>query len=118
MTSIVVSRMLLRRRHSRHNTQHAPQVPLSQALDRLLFTLFKEGIHYIPALLLVLHDPLPVMCPDTSRTENTICAFPNCQRSVWKDPDGSFSAYCGKGHRDAMAAQNVSGANILCKVTC
>ena len=49
-TSMVVSRMLFRRRHSRHNTQACTPFPLSQAVDRLLFTLFKEGNHHISAL--------------------------------------------------------------------
>ncbi|KAI0688516.1 hypothetical protein BC835DRAFT_308186 [Cytidiella melzeri] len=43
------------------------------------------------------------MCPDTKRTQATVCAFPNCTNTVWQDPDGSFSSYCGTTHKDAIA---------------
>ncbi|EPS93927.1 hypothetical protein FOMPIDRAFT_1135248 [Fomitopsis schrenkii] len=52
------------------------------------------------------------MCSDMSRTRNTICEFPGCSRTVWQDPDGSFSSYCGMTHRDAMKQLNGAG---LCK---
>lgn len=55
------------------------------------------------------------MCPDMSRSRDTICVFPGCQRTVWKDPDGSFSAFCGNGHRKAMASQTTAEVQ-LCKV--
>ncbi|KAI0715554.1 hypothetical protein C8Q72DRAFT_193777 [Fomitopsis betulina] len=42
------------------------------------------------------------MCSDASRTQNTECQYPSCQRGVWQDPDGSYSAYCGASHRDTM----------------
>ncbi|KZT01033.1 ADP-ribosylation [Laetiporus sulphureus 93-53] len=43
------------------------------------------------------------MCPDRSRNQNTPCKYPGCENTVWKDPDGSYSSYCGLTHRDAMA---------------
>ncbi|KAK7689602.1 hypothetical protein QCA50_007394 [Cerrena zonata] len=56
-----------------------------------------------------------MMCRDRSRSKDTICAFPDCLRNVWKDPDGSFSAFCGKQHRNAMISHPV-GTNIpVCK---
>ena len=42
------------------------------------------------------------MCSDASRAQNTTCQYPQCHRGVWQDPDGSYSAYCGASHRDAM----------------
>jgi hypothetical protein len=38
------------------------------------------------------------------------CAFPSCQRAVWKDAGGAYSLYCGTTHRDAMANARVGPA--------
>ncbi|KAI0056240.1 hypothetical protein BV25DRAFT_1640893 [Artomyces pyxidatus] len=54
------------------------------------------------------------MCSDTSRGASTICQYPTCDKNVWRDPDGSFSSYCGMTHRLAMA--NISPA-AMCKVS-
>lgn len=55
------------------------------------------------------------MCgPDTTRSERTLCAYPNCRRTVWQDANGVFSSYCGASHRDAMANKLSSGS--LCQV--
>jgi hypothetical protein len=64
-------------------------------------------------------DPLTstTMCPDTSRGPASRCLYPGCDRSVWQDPDGSFSSFCGRAHRDAMRnlpdSQRPAG---MCKV--
>lgn len=55
------------------------------------------------------------MCSDTTRTQDTVCAFPNCISKVWQDPDGSFSSFCGLTHRDAMATQINQTALPTCK---
>ncbi|PCH44628.1 ADP-ribosylation [Wolfiporia cocos MD-104 SS10] len=44
------------------------------------------------------------MCSDTSRGSDTLCEYPGCRRTVWKDPDGSYSSYCGTAHRNAVAS--------------
>ncbi|KAI0799816.1 hypothetical protein BC629DRAFT_199737 [Irpex lacteus] len=54
------------------------------------------------------------MCPDKTRTQDTICAFSNCTSKVWQDPDGSFSSYCGITHRDAAIA--LADPVMMCKV--
>ena len=59
--------------------------------------------------------PPPFMCrPDTTRNEQTLCAYPNCKRTVWQDADGVFSSYCGASHRDAMTEKLPEGH--LCQV--
>ncbi|KAH9830133.1 uncharacterized protein C8Q71DRAFT_379538 [Rhodofomes roseus] len=58
----------------------------------------------------------PRMCADTLRTQDTTCQYPGCQRSVWQDPDGSYSSYCGTTHRDAMKLLNSEESVQLCKV--
>ncbi|KAI0794920.1 hypothetical protein C8Q75DRAFT_748043 [Abortiporus biennis] len=57
------------------------------------------------------------MCPDTSRTEMTTCSYTGCSRRVWQDPDGSFSLYCSKNHRDA-AVMSLPSAQVCqhCKI--
>lgn len=55
------------------------------------------------------------MCSDATRNSATVCSFPNCRRAVWQDPDGSYSSYCGRGHRDAMAQVNTNNQAQLCK---
>ncbi|KZT64780.1 ADP-ribosylation [Daedalea quercina L-15889] len=34
------------------------------------------------------------------------CQYPGCNRDVWQGSGGSCSAFCGKGHRDAMQRLN------------
>lgn len=46
------------------------------------------------------------MNSDSIRNSQTLCAYPGCIKTVWQDPDGSYSQFCGKGHRDAMAVNN------------
>ncbi|KAI0087589.1 hypothetical protein BDY19DRAFT_237781 [Irpex rosettiformis] len=55
------------------------------------------------------------MCSDTSRTQDTICAFPNCNNRVWQDPDGSYSSYCGTTHRDAAVLSDPAAMCKRCK---
>jgi len=43
------------------------------------------------------------MCPDTQRAATTECQYPGCTKPVWRDPDGSYSSFCGNTHRLAMA---------------
>lgn len=56
----------------------------------------------------------PGMCPDAARTRDTLCVYPGCTSKVWKDPDGSFSLFCGLTHRNAMAVNG--GTLTTCKV--
>ncbi|KAF8504553.1 hypothetical protein F5888DRAFT_762813 [Russula emetica] len=44
------------------------------------------------------------MCPDTHRVATTQCQYPGCTKPVWRDPDGSYSSFCGNAHRFAMAS--------------
>lgn len=55
------------------------------------------------------------MCPDTQRAATTQCQYPGCTKSVWKDPDGSYSSFCGNTHRLAMA-NNPRSQSRMCKV--
>ena len=55
------------------------------------------------------------MCPDVSRNQNTLCIYPQCNKPVWKDPDGSFSQFCGRTHRDGMP-KLPSQPSVVCKV--
>jgi hypothetical protein len=55
------------------------------------------------------------MCPDTQRSASTRCQYPGCTNTVWKDPDGSYSSFCGNTHRLAMAS-NPRSQSRLCKV--
>jgi len=34
----------------------------------------------------------------------TLCEYPDCTRTVWQDPDGTYSSFCGNIHRFAMAS--------------
>ncbi|KAI9465774.1 hypothetical protein BJY52DRAFT_1143683 [Lactarius psammicola] len=43
------------------------------------------------------------MCSDTQRGPTTVCQYPGCTKTVWQDPDGSYSSFCGNAHRFAMA---------------
>ncbi|KAH9975493.1 hypothetical protein BGW80DRAFT_1297337 [Lactifluus volemus] len=43
------------------------------------------------------------MCSDTQRASTTQCKYPDCTKAVWRDPDGSYSSFCGNYHRLAMA---------------
>jgi len=55
------------------------------------------------------------MCPDTQRSATTSCQYPGCSRPVWRDPDGSYSSFCGNAHRLAMASHPRSQSR-MCKV--
>ncbi|KZT66592.1 hypothetical protein DAEQUDRAFT_730004 [Daedalea quercina L-15889] len=54
-------------------------------------------------------------------SQNTTCCYPGCQKGVWQNPDGSYSAFCSKKHRDAMTVQQQpwnglnAGGTKLCK---
>jgi len=54
------------------------------------------------------------MCPDTQRGPTTECQYPGCTKTVWKDPDGSYSLFCGNAHRFAMA-NNPRSQSQMCK---
>ncbi|GBE87736.1 hypothetical protein SCP_1104130 [Sparassis crispa] len=45
------------------------------------------------------------------RTADTQCSYPDCSKTVWQDPDGSYSAYCSRSHLEK--AQFTAGE--LCK---
>lgn len=51
------------------------------------------------------------MYSDLFRTDDTVCAYPRCTKTVWKDPNGSFSLFCGRSHRDEMSKIS----DIVCK---
>lgn len=55
------------------------------------------------------------MCPDTYRAATTECQYPGCTKPVWRDPDGSYSSFCGNTHRLAMA-NNPRSQSGTCKV--
>ena len=55
------------------------------------------------------------MCPDTQRASTTECQYPGCTKPVWRDPDGSYSSFCGNTHRLAMA-NNPRSQSGTCKV--
>ena len=56
------------------------------------------------------------MCSDTSRGATTQCQYPGCTKAVWKDPDGSYSSFCGNTHRFAMASNPRAPQSRTCKV--
>ena len=52
---------------------------------------------------------------DMVQNERTLCAYPQCTRTVWRGADGVFSMYCGITHRDAMAKK--MAPEMLCIVS-
>ncbi|KAN0124651.1 hypothetical protein V8E53_015719 [Lactarius tabidus] len=54
------------------------------------------------------------MSPDTQRGPTTKCQYPGCTKTVWKDPDGSYSLFCGNAHRFAMV-NNSRSQSSMCK---
>jgi len=54
------------------------------------------------------------MSPDTQRSASTHCQYPGCTKTVWQDPNGSYSSFCGNTHRLAMAS-NPRSQSRLCQ---
>ncbi|CCM01087.1 uncharacterized protein FIBRA_03135 [Fibroporia radiculosa] len=50
---------------------------------------------------------------DTKATSTTLSS--GCGRTVWRDPDGSFSSYCGTTHREAAALARAARRCKNCK---
>jgi hypothetical protein len=55
------------------------------------------------------------MSSNTHQNHNTQCIYPGCTRDVWRDPNGSYSSFCGNTHRFAMAS-NPRSQTRTCKV--
>ncbi|KAI0081354.1 ADP-ribosylation [Panus rudis PR-1116 ss-1] len=54
------------------------------------------------------------MRSDTHREGISRCNLPECPKPVWRDPDGTYSAYCSRSHRNAITLQYPSVID-LCK---
>ncbi|CAL1710597.1 unnamed protein product [Somion occarium] len=51
-----------------------------------------------------------------TRTANTVCALPGCQKTVWRDPDGSYSEFCSRSHRSAAVLRSSSQVCKNCNI--
>ncbi|KAH9932383.1 uncharacterized protein B0H18DRAFT_55450 [Fomitopsis serialis] len=59
------------------------------------------------------------MCAQRLHAQSATCRYPGCHKGTWQNPDGSYSPFCSKKHRDVMQQSNGHGPSVggakLCK---